>query len=459
MSQQAATPSLDKARFTTGSTMRHVLVSTAAMGLGLMAIFLVDLADIFFLSLLKNPAITAAMGFAGPILFFTLSICIGSSIAMGALVARHIGAGDQEEARRFTGNIFIYGIAVTGVLSLLVWSQVDNLLGLLGARGEARLQAGLYLRIVLLSMPLLSVAMSVGAVLRALGDIRRSAYAMLTGSLVNAGLDPLLIFGLGLGIEGAAIASVCARLATAMIGLFWIASSHHFLPAMDRITFVRQLRPYLNIAVPAILTNIATPVSQAIITGTLSRFGESVMAGAAVMWRLVPVVFFALFALSAAIGPLIGQNFGARHFGRVRQVMVDSLKFVALYVAIACGLLFIFQNPIIAIFHISGDGAVVASFYMSWTAWAYMFDGALFASNAAFNNLGHARLSMLFNWARATLGTLPFVLLGGWLFGARGVFAGLALGSVIFGTLAITTCFILIGRLQRSSVDKPVPGA
>jgi putative MATE family efflux protein len=459
MSQQAANIPRDRARFTHGSTMRHVLVSTGAMGLGLMAIFLVDLADIFFLSLLKNPAITAAMGFAGPVLFFTLSICIGSSIAMGALVARHVGAGDMEEARRFTGNIFIYGIAVTGLLSLLVWSNADNLLSLLGARGEARVQAGLYLRIVLLSMPLLSVAMSVGAVLRALGDIRRSAYAMLTGSLVNACLDPLLIFGLGLGIEGAAFASVCARLATAMIGLFWIARSHQFLPAIDRNTFARQLRPYLQIAVPAILTNIATPVSQAIITSTLARFGESVMAGAAVMWRLVPVVFFALFALSAAIGPLVGQNFGARHFERVRQVMIDSLKFVAVYVAIACGLLFIFQNQIIAAFHISGDGAMVAGFYMSWIAWAYLFDGGLFASNAAFNNLGHARLSMLFNWARATLGTLPFVLLGGWLFGARGVFAGLALGRGIFGTLAITTCFILIGRLQRSSVDKPAAGA
>ncbi len=117
-------PSSGKARFVTGSTMSHILTMTAAMGAGLMAIFLVDLADIFFLSLLKKPEITAAMGFAGPVLFFTLSICIGSAIAMGALVARQIGMGNEDEARRIVLSIFTYGALVTGGLSFIVWLSI-----------------------------------------------------------------------------------------------------------------------------------------------------------------------------------------------------------------------------------------------------------------------------------------------------------------------------------------------
>jgi len=153
--------------------MRHILSMTLAMGAGLIALFLVDLADIFFLSLLKDPRITAAMGFAGPILFFNLSICIGSSIAMGALVSRSVGARNEAEARRYASNVLVYGALFTGAISLIVWLVLPVALGLLGAGGETRELAMDYMRIILPSMPVLSVAMAQGSILRAIGDGRR----------------------------------------------------------------------------------------------------------------------------------------------------------------------------------------------------------------------------------------------------------------------------------------------
>ncbi len=436
--------SSNKARFVTGSTMGHILRMTTAMGAGLMAIFLVDLADIYFLGLLQKPEITAAMGFAGPVLFFTLSICIGSAIAMGALVAKQVGAGDEQEGRRFATHILFYGVLVTGILSFIVWLFIANLLHLLGARGEAHAHAMAYLKIILPSMPLLSVAMSSGTILRAIGDGKRSALAMLSGSIVNAGLDPVFIFTLDMGIEGAALASVCARLTMVSVALHWIYHRHGFLARPAWKHFKRQLPLYMAIAIPVILTNIATPLGHAYVTASLAPFGDEVMSGSAVMWRVVPVAFFALFALSGAIGPIIGQNFGARKFDRVERIFTDSLLFVSLYVAFAGMLVFFFQNRIISAFHISGEGAVLAAFYFTWLAWFFVFDGAIFAANAIFNNLGHPRLSTAFNWGKATLGTIPFVALGSALYGAKGVFTGLALGSVIFGLLSIYTCIRII---------------
>ncbi len=436
--------SSSNARFVTGSTMGHILRMTTAMGAGLMAIFLVDLADIYFLGLLQKPEVTAAMGFAGPVLFFTLSICIGSAIAMGALVAKQIGAGDEEEGRRFATHILFYGVLVTGILSFIVWIFIADLLHLLGARGETHAQAVAYLRIILPSMPLLSVAMSAGTILRAIGDGKRSALAMLSGSIVNAALDPIFIFTLDMGIEGAALASVCARLSIVALALHWIYHRHNFLARPAWPDFKRQLPLYAAIAIPVILTNIATPVGHAYVTASLAPFGDEIMSGSAVMWRIVPVAFFALFALSGAIGPIIGQNFGARRFDRVERIFTDSLLFVAIYVAFAGMLVFLFQNQIIAAFHISGEGAVLAAFYFTWLAWFFVFDGSMFAANAIFNNLGRPRLSTLFNWGKATLGTIPFVALGSALYGAKGVFLGLAFGSVLFGLLSIYTCARII---------------
>lgn len=435
--------------------MRHILSMTMAMGAGLMALFLVDLADIFFLSLLKDARITAAMGFAGPILFFNLSICIGSSIAMGALVARAVGARKEAEGRRYATNVLIYGALFTGGISIVVWLTLPLTLGLLGAAGETKALATDYMRIILPSMPVLSVAMAQGSILRAIGDGRRSALMMFTASLTNVVLDPILIFGFGMGIEGAATATVIARIVPVVIGISWIIRHHDFLAPVSWPHFRRQGRPYFNIALPAILTNIATPVAHAYVTGSLAHYGDSAMSGAAVMWRIVPVAFFALYALSGAIGPIIGQNFGANRVSRVRESLSNSLLFVGLYVAAAALVLFFAQGWLISIFHIEGVGAELTAFYFTWLAVFYVFDGAMFASNAIFNNLGRPRLSTLFNWSRATLGTIPFVTLGAHFWGAKGVFIGLTLGGAVFSIASVATCYWIIHRLQTASAGAP----
>ena len=97
-----------EARFVTGSTMRHVVVMTFTGALGLMSMFLVDLADLFYLSLLGKTEITAAIGYAGTIVFTNLSLCIGTGIAAAVLVARNLGAKKPERAREFATSSLIY---------------------------------------------------------------------------------------------------------------------------------------------------------------------------------------------------------------------------------------------------------------------------------------------------------------------------------------------------------------
>ena len=161
----------------------------------------------FFLSLLGEVELAAAVGFAGTILFFTTSISIGLSIAMGALVSRALGRGGadgQDEARRYAINNYIFGLICAVVVVLVLWPSIPALLSALGATGRTHELATGYLRIVVPSMPLLSLGMASGGVLRATGDARRAMYIALSGGLANAVFDPLLIFGLDLGIDGAA---------------------------------------------------------------------------------------------------------------------------------------------------------------------------------------------------------------------------------------------------------------
>ena len=191
--------------------MKHVIVMSLTASIGLMSLFLVDFVDMYFLSLLGEIELAAAIGYAGTILFFTTSLCIGIAISMGALVSKSIGAGKPDRAKAYMMNVYALCLFITVPLAMVTWFFIPLLVTWLGAQGKTHELASAYLQILIPSMPILGLAMNSGAVLRALGDAKRAMYSTLAGGFVNVILDPIFIFVLGMGIQGAAIASLLAR--------------------------------------------------------------------------------------------------------------------------------------------------------------------------------------------------------------------------------------------------------
>lgn len=425
------------AKFVTGSPMKHIVVMSGTGAIGLMALFLVDLLDMFFISLLGEIELAAAIGFAGTLVFFSTSASIGTSIAMGALVSRALGAGDKNKARCMTVNVMIFAFIISCILvSLMMW-QLPQLLAMIGAKGRVAEAATEYLTILLPSAPMIAISMSAGAALRGVGDARRSMVATLIGGGVNAILDPLFIFGLSMGVQGAAIASVFARLAVLLFSLHAVIVRHDLVARPELKSFVMSMLPVSAIAFPAILTNTATPIGNAIVTSNIAQFGESFVAGYAVIGRIMPVSFALIFSLSGAIGPIIGQNFGAERWDRIIRSLRDAMLFVSLYCVLVSVVLWLAQDSLIALFSLKGDAAELLSIFCSYVAVTFIFNGALFVANAAFNNLNRPTWSTALNMGKATIGTIPFVMLGGYIGGAGGVLIGQALGSVMFGVLGV----------------------
>lgn len=442
-------------RFITGSTMRHVVIMAAAGTIGLMSLFLVDLANLLYISLLGDPKLTAAVGFATTIIFFFVSLNVGMSIAGTALVSRALGSGDREKARRLAGSALALVILFSGGLSFATLPFSRTLLELLGATGETLDVAHGYLLIVLPSSVLLGTFMAIGGIMRAIGDARRSMYVTLLYGLTTAILDPIFIFGLDMGVTGAAVVAIIARVATVAYGLYVVVRIHRLVAAPRFRTVLADFRPLAAIGGPAVLTNIATPVGNGYVTSAISEFGDPAVAGWTIVSRLIPVCFAALFALSGAIGPILGQNFGAGLFDRVRQTFTNGLVFSMIYLAGISLALFLLRNGIVAAFGVEGEAAELVLFFCSGMATVFGVVAGVFVANAAFNNLGYPLLSTLFNWGRATIGTVPFVLVGAHLGGAKGAIAGFSAGSVPFGIMAVIACYAVIARMGKPK-DLPV---
>lgn len=438
------------AKFTQGSLMRHVSVMSFTASLGMLAIFAVDFVDMIFISMLGNDALAAAIGYAGTVLFFTTSIGIGLSIAAGALVARSIGQRDQTAAREFASSVLMIGLVVA--LSVVAFTFIFQgaIFDLLGATGEVKSLAETYLSIILPSMPILLGGMLFGAVLRANGDARRAMFTTLLGGIVNAVLDPLFIFGFGWGLEGAALASVVARIAIFAAAILPVVRVYDGLAWPRLGLFRRDFSVVAAIAGPAILANVATPIGSAIVVREMAKFGTDAVAGMAVIQRLIPVAFAVVFALSGAIGPIVGQNFGAGLGGRVREGFFAALKFVTIYVLLVTALLFFLRSQIAGLFNAQGEALELIYLFCGPLALMWVFNGWIFVGNAAFNNLAHPFYSTWINWGRSTLGTWPPVLLGASIWGAGGVLIGQALGGVIFAFISVYLALRVMDKAPKN---------
>ena len=425
-----------QAKFVEGNLFRHVSVMALTSSVGLMAVFVVDLVNMLYIAMLGREELAAAIGYAGAILFFTTSFGIGMSIGVGALVARALGARDLPLAREKATTGLVLGFVFGSLFAAVVWAVLWPLVGLLGATGETAALAVHFLQIVIPSQPLLMVGMIGGAILRSHGDARAAMMATVWGAVATAILDPILIFGLGWELTGAAIASVAARVVIAWMALRPITAKYG---GFDRPTVgqvVADMGPIWAIAIPAILTQVATPVGQAFVTRATSAYGEAAVAGMAIAGRLTPVAFGVIFALSGAIGPIIGQNFGAGRMDRVRRAFWDGLIFTGLVILVVSALLYLLREPIADTFRAEGLTRELVFLFCGPLALLWFFNGMIFVGNAVCNNLGRPFWSTVVNWGRHTVGTIPLALWLGQYWGAQGVLVGQALGGVVFGLAA-----------------------
>lgn len=445
------------AKFVTGSTLRHVVVMTATGSVGLIAVFVVDALNLFYISMLGVQELAAAIGFASTLLFFTVSVAIGMTVATGALVARALGRGSREEAAAFGGASIVFVGLVTTALTLAVWPFLRELVAALGATGQTLDLSVRFLNVVLPSTPIVAIGMCTTGILRGVGDARRAMYVTLGAAIAAAVLDPILIFGLQLGLDGAAISTVLSRLVLLGIGLYGAQIVHRLVRLPDRHRLAAAARPFVAIGLPAVLTQLATPVGNAYVTAEIAAFGDDAVAGWAIIGRLVPVAFGAVFALSGAVGPILGQNFGARRYDRLYGTMRDALVVTLVYVLAMWALLGLFAGHIASLFGAEGQSRELIVFFCLFAAGSFLFNGAIFVSSAAFNNLGYPTYSTVFNWGRSTLGVIPFVWAGASWYGAKGVIAGWGLGAVVFGIASIVVCFRVIRTISQRPTDAGEP--
>lgn len=437
---------LSPARFIHGSIMRHVITMAGTGAIGLMAVFAVDLLSFFYISRLQDSTLTASIAFATSLGFVQSAVSLGMSIGLGAFIGRLIGAGQHQKARELASAFLVIMVLISSSLGISTAFLSHPLLSLLGAHDAALQHATLYTKIVSPALPLICLGMALSSLLRAVGDAKRSMRVTLTGALFTACMDPILIFGLHLGLMGAAIGVVLSRCIITLSG-FLNLRGHAMLEKPQLPLIPLAVKQIGKIALPAIGTNLATPIGALFVTHEMAHFGLHAVSACATIDRITPIAFAFVFALTGSVGPIMAQNLGAKHLERVKETFLCALKLTALCVVIMWAILAASYPLLLSLFHIQGVGIKIIHLFCFWTVSSYMFIGLLFVSNTAFNNLGKPLYSTGFNWSRATLGTIPLITIGAAYGGPQGVMIGQTIGIIFIGTIAMITALSVIKKL------------
>ena len=424
--------------------MLPTLIRLAApMAAGIVAIMFFNIVDTFWVGRL-GPDPLAAMSFTFPITFVLKSVTIGLGIGITATISRVLGSGDEERVRALTTDSLLLGLLVVAAISVGGLAGMNPLFRLLGAPPALLPLIRSYMVPWFAGIGLLVVPMMGNSAIRATGDTKTPALIMILAGCINAAFDPFLIFGWGpfpaLGLEGAAVASVCSwvvALAASTRILGWrLKMLRPRIPSAREV--VTSWRPVLAIGVPAAGTNLLAPLTIGYVTRLVAASGPRAVAGFGVATRLQSMALIGLMAMGAAMTPFVGQNFGAGLWDRIREALRAGAKFSLAWGAGSLVVLASLAPLLMGIF--TRDATVIASGtlflrivpFSHWAVGVGLLVGSVF--NALNRPLNAAGLMVL-----RLLGlAIPLAWLGARLFGLVGIYGALAVANVLGAAIAWT---------------------
>ena len=437
-----STPSAN-ARLTTGPVRGHLIRMALPMILALFAIMAVDLTDTYFIGWLGGEEL-AAISFAMPAVMIVINMGVGFAAGLSSVLARTLGAGRVEEAKRVTTHGLLLGALIGLITAVVGILTIDPLFRLLGASPEIIDLVRFPMMLNYLALGFVIPMMMGMSAIRATGDSKRASQIMLLAALLNAVLDPILIFGLlgapRLELTGAAIATLIARLISVAYGYYVLKNKANLLTAdwLGAFRILASWKQILGIGLPAVGTNIIIPLSAGLLVGLIARYGDAAVAGYGVAMRIESLALIAFYALSSIIGPFVGQNFGAGQGTRIREAMQQSVIFclmIGLFLAIILWLL----GPLItAQFSDTARISEIGTLYLAIVPISFGAAGIIMVVNAALNGLGQPLPGVAISLLRVFGLMIPMAFLGAHLAGLWGIFGAVALSYILAAMGAYT---------------------
>ena len=406
-----------------------------------------NLADTFFVGHTGDPAQVAALTLVFPV--FMLLTGIGNLFGIGAnsCISRSLGVGDQEGARRVCAFAFWGGLSVTALMLLALGIMLEPILYTMGASAMTIGPTKEYILWVMLvgGLPT-ECSLLLAHMLRGEGSAREASAGMMLGGILNMILDPLFIFGLHMGVSGAGFATMLSNVACLCF--------YGFVLYRNRDNTVVSLHPgrfrlrgngeVLLVGLPAAMVIALGSSANILLTRLMAAYSDLAVASYGITQKFGTVAMNLSIGLTQGIMPLIGYNYAARNFPRVRAVARCSFVILICFVLLIFGICQLMPERLMRLFVTDQDTVALGSRFL--VRWSFAIPGmaTVFLISSIFQAMGRWKRSLMLNVLRQGVIFMPALLIMDSVFGMYGLvwaqpvadLSALCLGIVLYGLVA-----------------------
>lgn len=438
--------------FSQGSVWRRIVAQSLPLMLAQLVQLLYNIVDRIYIGHMPGAGSAALTGVGLTFPVITLIAAFTGLFATGGTplfsIAR--GAGEEEKARRIMGNVFSLLSAASLVLMVLCLAFRRPIMFLFGASEASFVYADAYLKIYLLGTPLSMLSTGMNGFINAQGFPRMGMLTTVIGAALNLILDPLFIFIFDMGVSGAALATVISQGISCIWVLRLLTGKRVPLRLEKHILRLRAdlVRKILSLGTAGFIMQGTNCLVQIACNSTLSLFGGDLYVGImTVLSSVRSVLELPLSGLISGSQPVLGFNYGAKKYDRVRQGIRFTTLFGTGYNVCAWVLVLLFPQALIRIFSSDPQLIAVGPQAMHTYFFGFFFMSFQFAGQSVFQSLGFARQAIFFSLLRKAVIVFPLTLLLPRMgFGVMGVFMAEPISNVIGGLACFTTMYFTVYR-------------
>lgn len=423
---------IDKALFKLGIPMVISLLVAA----------LYNVVDTYFVSGLGKEAV-AAVSVAFPIQLIFLGIGLTFGAGAGSYISRLLGGNNKKEAS-IVATVALISSAILGIITAIaLFCYLEGVLKFMGAIPSIMEISKSYTGIFIVGGILGTVNVTLGNLAVAQGAAKISLKAMIVGSISNMILDPIFIFGLNLGVRGAAIATLIARVITSLMYLIYFIGDKNLIEIKlpnFKPTFAIY-KEVLKIGISMLILQILQTISISKISYAASFYGEEAIAAMGIVLRIVTLETNVVFGYMKGLQPLAGFNYGAKNYERVREAIKASIKWTNVFCVLWTVIVYIFAPSILSIFGTDENVLNIAMPALRAALIMFITFGFQFTYSTLYLSTGKALGGVFLNSLRQGIVFIPIILLLPKFMGLNGVIYAQTISDLI--TTIITIPFAI----------------
>jgi putative MATE family efflux protein len=400
---------------TQGSVTKHLLHMSAFMAVSMIAQTLYLLLDMYWVAHLGKEAI-AAVGVVGALMMIVVALTQMLGVGTTALISQAAGRKDQVHAELAFNQSFVMSILAGLALGICAFGLMGWYCNTFTADSLTASLAKSYLIWFIPALVLQFPLISMGSALRATGIVQPTVALQILSVVLNAVLAPFLILGIGfprLGVSGAALATFISILVADVLLFLYFEKKYHYL-RFRSAQFPPQMKMWwamLRVGLPAGAEFVLLFVYITLVYKIIVGFGPAAQAGFGLGVRVMQSLFLPVVALSLAVSPMVGQNFGGRKAERVRDSVYSGLGIATILMLFLAAITWLASRGMVRFF--TQDERVIAfgSDYLRIVAFNFVAAGIVFTSSSVFQGLGNTLPPLLSSATRLAVFALPALLL------------------------------------------------